>query len=208
MNTKLNMSKLNDSKIINQNNKNEENKKEETQKNEITCIYNKRKDEIYLLHDYTININDWDEEYKKSYIEGKNNINENNINENNINENNIDIYINDKKMKFNYKYKNNEKGNIKVKFIFKKLLTSTSYMFSDCSSLQSINLSSFNTTNVKNMKWMFSYCSSLQSINLSSFNTTNVKDMRYMFWVCSSLKKENVKISNYGKKILDELNKI
>ena len=79
------------------------------------------------------------------------------------------------------------------------------YMFSGCSSLQSINLSSFNTTNVKNMRSMFSRCSSLQSINLSSFNTTNVENMRYMFFECSSLKKENVKIGSYGEKILNEL---
>ena len=125
MNVKLNMSKLNDNNITNQNNKNEENKKEETPKNEITCIYNKQEDEINLLHDYTRKTDDWDEEYKKSYIEGKNN----------INENDIDIYINDKKIKFNYKYKSYKSGEIKVKFIFKKLLTSTSYMFSDCSSL-------------------------------------------------------------------------
>ena len=65
------------------------------------------------MHDYSII---WgDEESKKSYIEAKNN----------INEKNIDIYINDKKIKFNYKYKSNEKGNIQVKFIFNKLLTST-----------------------------------------------------------------------------------
>ena len=50
------------------------------------------------------------------------------------------------------KYRSNEKGNIKVKFIFKKLLTSTSFMFRGCSSLQSINSSSFNTTNVEDMK--------------------------------------------------------
>ena len=50
-------------------------------KNEITCIYNKQKDEIDLLHDYSLNIDDLDDddEIKKSYIEGKNNINGNNI---------------------------------------------------------------------------------------------------------------------------------
>ena len=187
-------------------------------KNEIICVYNKQKDEISLLHDYTYT--SWNDEYKKYYIEGKNN----------INSNNIEIYINNKKMKFNYKYKSNEKGEIKVKFIFNKLLTSTFCMFWKCSSLISIDLSSFNTTNVKDMWGMFSGCSSLQSINLSSFNTTNVKDMNYMFrgcsslqsinltsfnttnvenmyqmfYGCSSLKKENVKISNYGKKLLNE----
>ena len=55
------------------------------------------------------------------------------------------------------------------------------------------------------MHGMFYRCSSLQSIDLSSFNTNNVKDMSCMFSFCSSLKKENVKISNYGKKILDQL---
>ena len=64
----------------------------------------------------------------------------------------IKIHINNKKIKFNYKYKSDEKGNIQVKFIFNKLITSTNFMFFGCSSLQSINLSSFNTTNVNNMK--------------------------------------------------------
>ena len=49
---------------------------------------------------------------------------------------------------------------IKVKFKFKKLLTNTSFMFRDCSSLESIDLTSFNTTNVKDMSFMFDGCSS------------------------------------------------
>ena len=129
-------------------------------------------------------------------------------------------------------YKSHEKGNIKVKFIFNKFLTSTCCMFRGCSSLKSIDLSSFNTTNVENMNCMFAECSSLQSIDLSSFKTTNVEDMRWMLygcsslqsinlssfnttnvynynmrWMfsgCSSLKKENVKISESGNNLLDE----
>ena len=50
-------------------------------------------------------------------------------------------YINNKKIKFNYKYESNEIGQIKIKFKFNKLLTSTSYMFRECSSLESIDLS-------------------------------------------------------------------
>ena len=156
-------------------------------KNEIICIYNKQEDEIDLLHDYTIDYDwRWSEELKKSYIEGKNN----------INGNNIDIYINDKKIEFDYKYKSNEKDNIKIKFIFNKLLTNTAYMFNGCSSLKSIDLSSFNTTNVNDMKDMLCLCSSLQSINLSSFNTTNVENMRYMFYGCSSLQSINLSSFN------------
>ena len=63
----------------------------DNQKNEILCIYNKKKDEIKLLYNYTRYIDDWKDEDKKSYIEGKNN----------INEKNIEIYINNKKIKFN-----------------------------------------------------------------------------------------------------------
>ena len=153
----------------------------DNQKNEILCIYNKKEDEINLLHDYSINYFLGEEQY----IEGKNN----------INGKNIEIYINNKKIKFNYKYESNEKGEIKVKFIFNKLLTSTAYMFSDCSSLKSIDLSSFNTNNVNNMNSMFSGCSSLQSINLYSFNTTNVNNMGLMFFKCSSL--QSIDLSSF-----------
>ena len=100
----------------------------------------------------------------------------------------IKIFSNGKRIKFDYKYKSNEKGEIKVRLIFNKLLTSTSCMFFCCSSLKSIDLSSFNTSNVKDMICMFKYCSSLKSIDLSSFNTSNVNNMSYMFMNCSSLK--------------------
>ena len=58
------------------------------------------------------------------------------------------------------------------------------------------------------MSFMFSYCSSLKSINLSSFNTANVNSMGLMFYGCSSLKKENVKINKTDTKLLNEINKL
>ena len=73
-------------------------------------------------------------------------------------------------------------------------------MFSGCSSLRSIDLSSFNNTNVNNMRCMFFECSSLKSIDLSSFNTTYVNNMRCMFHGGFSLEKRNVKIDKHGKK--------
>ena len=123
----------------------------------------------------------------------------------NIFENYMDIYIDNKKIKFDYKYKIKDTKEIKVKFIFKKILTNTMYMFWGCSSLESIDLSSFNTTNVKDMQFMFYGCSSLKSIDLSSFNTTNVKDMHSMFCYCSSLKRENIKINNKDDKLLSQI---
>ena len=57
-------------------------------------------------------------------------------------------------------------------------------MFCECEA-QSLNLSSFNTSKVIYMGYMFSRCEA-QSINLSSFDTSKVTDMRSMFWGCSA----------------------
>ena len=52
-------------------------------------------------------------------------------------------------------------------------------MFSNCSSLTNLDLSSFNTSIVTNMSYMFSSCSKLQTqINITNANTTSY---RYMF---------------------------
>ena len=61
------------------------------------------------------------------------------------------------------------------------------YMFYGCSSLTSLDLSGFDTSNVADMAYMFSYCSSLTSLDLSGFDTSKVTSMAYMFQYCSSL---------------------
>jgi surface protein len=53
---------------------------------------------------------------------------------------------------------------------------------------------------------MFYHCRSLLSLDLSSFNTTNVKYMRTMFEGCSLLKKENVKLNKNETNIIQENN--
>ena len=170
--------------------------------NEIICIYKPKENdkEINLLHDYNLDIAKWNPEYAKLYLEAKN------MNKN-IFENYMDIYIDNKKIQFDYKYKIKDTKEIKVKFIFKKILTNTMYMFYECSSLKSIDLSSFNTTNVNNMESMFYKCSSLISIDLSTFNTTNVENMSSMFFGCSSLKRENIRINNKDDKLLSQIKK-
>lgn len=75
-------------------------------------------------------------------------------------------------------------------------ITNMEQMFSNCSSLTSIDLSSFYTKNVENMKGMFSGCTSLKSLNLSYFNTSKVKDMSSMFSSCSSL--ESINLSTFN----------
>ena len=54
-------------------------------------------------------------------------------------------------------------------------------MFSDCSSLEELNLSSFDTSNVQYMSGLFSGCKGLKSINISSFNMKNVIEINHMF---------------------------
>ena len=63
-----------------------------------------------------------------------------------------------------------------------------SRMFSGCSSLTALDLSMFNTSQVKKMIWTFKDCSSLTKLDLSSFDTANVIDMNGMFNNCSNLK--------------------
>ena len=104
--------------------------------------------------------------------------------------------MNDKKIDFCYQYKFIKEGKYKLKIIFKKLLKNTSWMFGDCSSLTSLDLSNFNTNNVKDMMGMFYYCTSLTSLDLSYFNTQNVNDMNYMFYHCTSL--TSLDLSNFN----------
>ena len=67
-------------------------------------------------------------------------------------------------------------------------VTSMSNMFNGCTSLESLDLSSFNTSNVTTMRQMFNDCTSLKSLDLSNFNTSNVETMEAMFNGCTSLK--------------------
>ena len=120
----------------------------------INCIYipDKDKTEINLLHDYNLDIKYWPQEDIKVYLKTKKD----------LSEENVEIYVNEKKIKFDYKYNIEDSKEIKVKYKIKKLLTNSLYMFYGCSSLKSIDLSSFNTNNVNNMSFMFDGCSSLK----------------------------------------------
>ena len=69
-------------------------------------------------------------------------------------------------------------------------------MFAGCSSLTSLDLSSFNTSQVTDMRGLFDGCKSLTSLNVSSFNTSNVKHMDAMFRGCSSL--TSLDLSNFN----------
>ena len=158
-------------------------KKAESYNNYIHCKYIKKDNEkeFEILRDLN---EDWSD---SEYNEAKKNIK--------LFEDNIDLYIDGQKMKFNFKYQT-DKNEINVQIIFKTKLTNLSYMFLNCHTLKSIDLSSFDTTNANSMNHMFAGCSSLESLDLSSFDTTNVTNMRGMFSGCLSLKSINLSSFN------------
>ena len=72
-------------------------------------------------------------------------------------------------------------------------------MFYNCSSLTSIDMSQFNTSNVSSFNWMFCGCSNLRSLDLSHFDTSRVFSMSSMFYNCSSLTSLDVSHFNTSK---------
>lgn len=59
--------------------------------------------------------------------------------------------------------------------------------FEDCMSLNALDVTSWNTTNVTDMSNMFKSCSNLNEINLNTFITDNVTNMSGMFKNCSNI---------------------
>ena len=66
-----------------------------------------------------------------------------------------------------------------------------------------VNVSNFDTSNVKNMYCMFYNCSSLKRLNLSNFNTSNVSNMYCLFYGCASL--NYLDISNFNLDKVDDM---
>ena len=74
-------------------------------------------------------------------------------------------------------------------------------MFYSCSSLTSLDLSYFDTSQVIDMGYMFSYCSSLTSLNLSNFNTSKISFIHEMFSYCNNL--EYINLYNFDEILLN-----
>lgn len=84
---------------------------------------------------------------------------------------------------------------IKTAVVKAESVKSTYFWFNGCSSLESVDVSAFDTSMVSDMSGMFRNCSSLASVNLNIFNTNNVTNMSSMFSGCSQL--ENIDVSNF-----------
>ena len=84
--------------------------------------------------------------------------------------------------------------NLDLSSLDTKNVTNMRNMFYGCSNLTELDLSKFNTSNVTDMGWMFNNCSSLTILDLSNFNTDNVKNMLFMFNNCFPKKQTSMLI--------------
>ena len=73
-------------------------------------------------------------------------------------------------------------------------VTTMSVMFTGCSKLTSLDLSSWNTENVEMTYSTFSECSELTTVDLSGWNTAKVVNTNYMFGKCPKL--ENIYVGD------------
>ena len=61
------------------------------------------------------------------------------------------------------------------------------YLFNECRKLTTLDVSNFNTSKATNMNYMFTNCRELTTLDVGNFNTSNVTNMAYMFEGCKKL---------------------
>ena len=120
-----------------------------------------------------------------------------------LNDTNVELYINNKKQKFQKYFIPEKEGNYHFLLRFDFVPKNCSFMFYNCSKMIKIDLSSFDTINVTDMRSMFGYCTELENIDLSLFNTENVNNMSCMFCHCTKLKK--LDLSSFNTKNVKDM---
>ncbi len=73
-----------------------------------------------------------------------------------------------------------------------------SSMFENCEALTSIDVSNFDTSEVKNMTHVFNGCKNLTTLDLSSFDTNKVTETERMFDGCTRLNTIYVNSSKFN----------
>ena len=108
----------------------------------------------------------------------------------NNNKNNCFLLINNKMVDLCGEYIFNKKEkNIKIKLIEEFDLEDMSYMFYDCISLLSVDMSKYNINNAKNLNYMFLGCLSLNNIwDIYKWVISNINSMNSVFYDCQNLK--------------------
>ena len=77
-------------------------------------------------------------------------------------------------------------------------------MFEECSELEYLDLSNFDTSKVIAMNHMFNECHKLKEIKgINKFNTSQVTNMRTMYQKCYEL--ENLDLSNFDTSKVNDM---
>ena len=76
-----------------------------------------------------------------------------------------------------------------------------SAFYAGCNNLASVDLSGFDTSNVKSFRSMFNYCYKLQELDLSNFDFSKNESSYYMFNNCRALKTLNISNITFSKNI-------
>jgi surface protein len=129
-------------------------------------------------------------EVSESYINGIQNENDNKNTIENVEQNKdyniILIFPNDEQGSCDGMFKDIKE--IKsIEFYNFKFCNSSREMFSGCSSLETLNLESFDTTEITDMYRMFSGCSNLKTLGVLTLNTKNSQNVDNMFCNCDKL---------------------
>ncbi len=104
-----------------------------------------------------------------------------------------EIEVGIKRVKFINNSSLKNKTNLNLSSFDTKNVKNMNDMFSGCENITNLNLSFFDTKNVKNMNNMFKNCKNITNLNLSSFDTKNVRNMSEMFSYCNKLKLITIK---------------
>ena len=125
-----------------------------------------------------------------------------------LNEDNTDMYINDKLSKFQkclFSPKDNLKKEWKIKYAFDHKLKSLDYMFFACYNIIRIKFVNVDTSYLTSMRFTFSGCNNLENLDLSCFNTRNLKNIFDCFFGCNCDKWNlEVDLSSFDFENIDE----
>ena len=91
-----------------------------------------------------------------------------------LNESNVELFINDKKYKYQKYFIPDKDGEYNILLKFNILIEDCSFMFYKCSNLINIDLSSFNTQNVTNMSMIFEECNNLKKVKIGKKFNENI----------------------------------
>ena len=83
-------------------------------------------------------------------------------------------------------------------------VTNMGNMFTRCKNVKSLDVSNWDTSNVTNMYWMFEDLESLTELNIKNFDTSKVTTMNGMFFSCYLL--ENIDVSNFNTSNVESMN--